>query len=157
MVHILELAVFLAIDQLASIAQDGQRGKAFIERNLVLIGEVLVSVRAIAGLPGVNVDPDMNEVGINNGLVLRILEVAVNGSAIAAPIRAKVEQDSFVTLRGGFQRGGQVGSGLRGSGVECSDGMNSVVDGKKRENRRKSQWQDNPQREPFEGLIRLWL
>jgi hypothetical protein len=45
-----------------------------------------------------DVDVDEDEVGVENGQVLRVVEVDVEHLAVAAPVAAEVEQDALVGL-----------------------------------------------------------
>jgi hypothetical protein len=102
------------------IAEDGQRRDAFVERDVVLAGDVEI------GIHMADVYVDQYEVGLEDGQVLGIVEVDVKHLAIAAPVAAKVEQDALVALRGSSEGCGHVGFGLRGIGIDrpaCGAGM----------------------------------
>src|SRR5476649_1403116 len=85
-----------------------------MQRNLVFLGNVLIHVH----VP--NVDVDQDEVGVENRQIGGIVEVEVEDLAVAAPIAAKVDQDTLVIGRSGLESGGQIGPGLRGVRIDVA-------------------------------------
>ncbi len=137
--HGLKLSALLAVEQLAFLAEYGQCGNAFVQRNLVAGSEVEIRIH----VPDVHVDQD--EVGFENGPVAGVMEVDVQHLAVAAPVAAKVEQDALVGSRGGLESGGDIGFGLLRIGIDFAAGGVGRAGGKN---------QSEEKGEKFDGLQR---
>ena len=104
--HGLELTRLLAVEQLTVITEHGDCGDAFVQRNLIVRGDVDIGV-----IPS-NVDVHQNVIGLEQRPVGRIVKVQIENMAIGAPIAAKVQDHAFVGRRGALERGGKVSRGL---------------------------------------------
>src|SRR5208283_817010 len=114
MAHVLELSTLLAVKQSALLAQDGQGGNAFVQRDLVLGGDVQIRVHVA------DVDVDEDKVGFEDGPVFGVVEVKIEHPAVAAPVAAEIEQDALVRSRGGSKGGSQIGFGLGRIGIDVA-------------------------------------
>jgi hypothetical protein len=63
-----------------------------------------------------------HEIRVENRLVTGVVEVEVEDLAVAAPVAAEIEQNAAVRGGRGLERGGQVGSGLPGIGIDRAIG-----------------------------------
>jgi hypothetical protein len=110
--HVSELGGLLRIEKLAVGVEDGESGNPLLERDTVLFGYVEVFVEAA------DVDVDEEEVLIEEFQVWALMKVDVENLAIAAPVAAEVEDDSFVLEAGLFESGGDLGFRVGLGGVE---------------------------------------
>jgi len=112
MAHGFEFAGALAIEQLAVFVENGERGYAFSQRDLIALGNVLVLVHVA--------DVDVNEhiIGVQDGFVGRVVEVDIQNLAIAAPIAAEIEDDALVLRSRGFESGREIEASLLRSRID---------------------------------------
>ena len=94
--------------------EDGECGNAFVDGNLVLVGDVDVVVH----LADVYVDED--EVLASSSALGLLVEVDVEDLAVAAPVAAEVEDDAFVLGAGLGDGGSYVGGGVGGGRSRCA-------------------------------------
>jgi hypothetical protein len=74
-----------------------------------------------------------HEIRVENRLVTGVVEVEVEDLAVAAPVAAEIEQNAAVRGGRGLERGGQVGSGLPGIGIDQAIGGVGRAGGKGQE------------------------
>jgi len=98
---------WLKADKLAVLAQHGQRGNALVQRHIVLLGDVQVGITFMPMFTCTK-----TKVRLQNGQVLRIVEVDVQHLAVAAPkLPPKSTNDALVGFGSRLESGGQVGLG----------------------------------------------
>lgn len=114
MAHGFKFAGTLAVEELAVLVEDGEGGNAFGQRNLVALSDVLIPVYSSE----TDIDVDNDVVGLEQGLVGRVVEVNVQDLTITAPVAAKVEDDVLVSNGRSLESSGEIGLGLLGSGVD---------------------------------------
>ena len=108
----LELRGLLRVEELAVGVEDGESGDAFLRGTLYLSA----MSRFWSHLADVYVDED--EVLVEELEVGALVEVDVEYLAVAAPVAAEVEDDTFVLEAGLLEGGGDVGFGVGLCGVE---------------------------------------
>src|SRR5277367_6102143 len=109
--HGLEFPGLLTVDEPAVHAEDGESRYSLVHGNLVVHGDIQILVHAS------DVDVHQDVVGVQDGLVGRIMKVKIENAAIGAPIAAEVQDDTLVTCARGREGGGQVAARPAGSRV----------------------------------------
>ena len=137
--HSFEFPGLLTVEQLSLFIQNGEGRDAFVERNIVALGDVDVFVQ----VP--DIDVNEHEVGLKNGQVRGIVEVNIEYLAIPAPVAAEVNQEALVRRGGGFQSGGKIGFRLRRGRINLTAGRTGGSGSKGKDNR------ENEEVEIFHG------
>jgi hypothetical protein len=88
--HVLELLVLLRVEKLAVGVEYSESGNALLDGDLVLLGDVYVTVEAA------DVDVDHDEVFVEELRVGGLMEVDVEDLAVAAPVTTEVEDDALI-------------------------------------------------------------
>lgn len=114
--HGFKLAGLLAIKQSAFFAEHGECRHALAEGDAVPFGDVQVLIHVA------DVDVDQHKIGIENGQILRVVEVDIQHLTVSTPVASEIEQNPLVGLGRGPERGGDVGLGLRGIGIDFAAG-----------------------------------
>ncbi len=120
--HGLEFAVLLAVEHVAARVENSESGYAFLQRNLIFLGNVSIAVVAA------DVDVDQDEVVVQQVEVGLLVEVDVEHLAVSAPVTAEVEDDALVFVFRGDERLRDVVIcvgciGIDGAGLRaCSEG-----------------------------------
>ena len=122
--HGFEFAALLAVEQLALITDDGERGNAFAQRNPEALSDINVFVHVA------NVDVDEHEVRIEDWAILGVVEVDVEDMAVPAPVPAKVDEDALVRGRGCLQGCGEIGLCLGRIRIDVAGGAQAGARGK---------------------------
>jgi hypothetical protein len=110
--YVAELGGLLGIEKLAIGVENGESGNSLLEGDVVLFGYVEVFIEAA------DVDVDEEEVLVEEFQVWALVEVDVEDLAVAAPVAAEVEDDSFVLEAGLFESRGDFGFRVGLGGVE---------------------------------------
>ncbi len=74
------------------------------------------------GVVSAYVDVHEDEIGFEDGAIDGIVEIDVEHVAVAAPVAAKIQQDTLMLYRGGLQGCCQFLPGLGRSGVDIWSG-----------------------------------
>ena len=124
--HGFEFAALLAVEQLALITDDSERGNAFAQRNPEALSDINVFVHVA------NVDVDEHEVRIEDWAILGVVEVDVEDMAVPAPVPAKVDEDALVGGGGGLQGGSEIGLRLGRIGIDVARCAKAQVRGEQK-------------------------
>jgi hypothetical protein len=110
--HISELRGLLRVDELSVGVEDGESRNSLVEGNFVSISNVQIFVEVA------DIDVDKDKILFQKIRVGGLMEVDVENLAVAAPVAAEVEDDTFVFDAGLLESGGDIGLGVRLCGVE---------------------------------------
>jgi len=128
-----ELAGLLAVEQLAMLIQNSQRGHAGVDRNLIAGSEIEILILVA------DVDVDEDVVRVQDGSIGLVVEVDIQHMAVGAPVRSEIENHTLVGGAGCLEPGEQIGFGLLrlrvdgwgggAGGQDCERGQNGELDG----------------------------
>src|SRR5208337_2995400 len=96
-----------------------------------------------------------DKVGFENRPVAGVVEVVVQHQTVAAPVAAKVKQDTLVGGRGGLECGGNIGLGLIRFGVDLAAGGVGRAGGKNQSERKGEKFDGLHRGEPSTSVLSL--
>ena len=109
--HRFELALLLAVKELAVAVQDRQSRHTSRQRNAVARGDVDIGIH----MPDVDVNQDV--VGFEQNAVRCVMKEIIEHMAVGAPISTEIKNDAFMRDRRGFQRNLDLRRRLRRIGI----------------------------------------